>query len=74
MIFSTTLSTAGVLNLASVTGGYPHGVTMLAKYTAVATGQVDVSTDNNSTCTGAPPACPTPLVTWTIHITVISFP
>jgi hypothetical protein len=70
MYWPPTLSTSGVLRQLNVTGGYPTGPQLLARYTAVALGQLDISTISDATCLHQATPCPSPQLPWTLHITV----
>ncbi len=70
MYWPPTLGTSGVLRLLNVTGGYPTGQQLLARYTAVALGQLDISTISDATCLHQATPCPSPQLPWTVHITV----
>ncbi|MEV4769184.1 cellulose binding domain-containing protein [Micromonospora humida] len=67
-----TLSPAGVVVPAEVTGGYPSGQPLIARYVATAPGRVDVSTITDNLCRHQPTPCPSPQVRWVVHVTVTS--
>jgi Cellulose binding domain len=60
----------GVLGDGDVTGGYPTNQPLVARYAALAPGQVDVSTISDAACNHQATPCPSPQVPWTIHVTV----
>ena len=64
------LSAAGVLVERDVTGGYPTGQPLVARYTAAAAGTVDVSTTTDIPCNHDPMPCPSPAVPWAVHVIV----
>ena len=65
-----TLAAAGVLLPGDVTGGYPTNQPLVARYTAVSAGQVDVSTTTDIACNHDPMPCPSPTVPWSVHVIV----
>jgi hypothetical protein len=64
------LSAAGVLVLQDSTGGYPTGQPLVARYVAVATGTVGVSTVTDAQCNHEPTPCPSPQVPWAVTVKV----
>jgi hypothetical protein len=64
------LSTPGALVQRDVTGGYPTGQSLVARYTAAAPGRTDLSTITDNACLHQPTPCPSPRVPWTVHVTV----
>jgi hypothetical protein len=64
------VTTAGVLVAGSVAGGYPTGQPLVAQYTAAATGRADVTSFTDAACNHDPTPCPSPLMTWVVHVTV----
>jgi len=67
-----TLSSTGVVVQRDVTGGYPTGQPLLARYLATAAGQTDVSSFTDDPCNHLPMPCPSPSIRWTVHIVVTS--
>jgi hypothetical protein len=65
-----TVTPSGVLLVLDVTGGYPTGQPLVARYSAVTPGQVDLSTISDAACLHQPMPCPSPQVPWRIHVTV----
>jgi len=65
-----TLSTAGVLVQRDITGGYPTGQPLVARYLATAAGTTDVSTTTDIACNHDPMPCPSPSVPWVVHVVV----
>jgi hypothetical protein len=64
------LSGTGVLVQGDVVGGYPTDQPLVAHYTAVAAGAVDVSTTTDIACNHDPMPCPSPAVPWIVHVIV----
>jgi hypothetical protein len=64
------VATAGVLQPDGITGGYPTGQPLQARYLAVAPGQTTVSTVTDAACIHQATPCPSPQVPWTLHVTV----
>jgi hypothetical protein len=64
------LSAAGVLEQREVTGGYPTGQPLVARYLAVAAGTAGVSTLTDIACNHEPTPCPSPQVPWAITVAV----
>jgi cellulose binding protein with CBM2 domain len=64
------LSAAGVLDQSDVTGGYPTGQPLVARFVAVAAGAVGVSTLTDAACNHEPTPCPSPQVPWAITVAV----
>jgi hypothetical protein len=64
------VTTSGIVVQRDVTGGYPTGQPLVARYLAAAAGQTDVSTQTDDPCNHLPTPCPSPTVRWTIHIIV----
>jgi hypothetical protein len=64
------LSATGVLDQRDVTGGYPTGQALVARYAAVAAGTVGVSTLTDIACNHDPMPCPSPQVPWAVTVTV----
>lgn len=67
-----TVATTGVIAQRDVSGGYPTGQPLVARYLATAPGQTDVSTRTDDPCNHLPTPCPSPTIRWTVHITVTS--
>jgi hypothetical protein len=67
-----TLSVAGILVQRDITGGYPTGQPLVARYVAAAPGTVGVSTVTDAACNHDPTPCPSPQVRWSITVTVTS--
>ncbi|SCE71904.1 Cellulose binding domain-containing protein [Micromonospora matsumotoense] len=65
-----TVTPAGVVVPHDVTGGYPTGQPLVARYVAAAPGQVDVATITDNLCRHQPTPCPSPQVRWVVHVTV----
>jgi hypothetical protein len=59
-----------VLTQVSASGGYPTGQPLVARYTATAAGQTDVSTVTDNPCFHQPTPCPSPQTPWRVHVTV----
>lgn len=64
------ITTGGVVVQRDVTGGYPTGQPLLARYLAAAPGQTDVTTHTDDPCNHLPTPCPSPTVRWSAHIIV----
>jgi len=64
------VSAAGVLVRRAISGGYPTGQPLVARYLAAAAGRVDITTRTDDPCNHAPTPCPSPTVPWTLHVTV----
>ncbi|GAA0582550.1 hypothetical protein GCM10010172_79580 [Paractinoplanes ferrugineus] len=64
------LSTPGVLVEREVTGGYPTGQPLTARYVATAAGTVEVSTKTDIACNHEPTPCPSPTVPWKVTAVV----
>lgn len=65
-----TVTPDGVLTLVSVTGGYPTTEPLVALYLAHTTGQVDVASYTDIACNHEPMPCPSPSVSWLLHVVV----
>jgi len=65
-----TVTPAGVLGSGQVTGGYPTGQPLLARYQAVAAGSADVSTVTDMPCNHWATPCPGPIMLWTVHVII----
>jgi hypothetical protein len=70
MYVPPTLSSGAALVASDVTGGYPTGQPLVARYLAVAQGQADVSTITDAACNHQPMPCPSPQVRWVVHVAV----
>lgn len=70
MFTPPTVAPSGVLVNSDVTGGYPTGQPLVARYAAVAAGRADVSTISDGACLHQPTPCPSPQVKWVVHVTV----
>jgi len=66
----TTVKPTGVLAAVSVTGGYPTGQPLVARYQAISPLQADVSTITDGACIHLPTPCPSPQWPWTVHVVV----
>jgi hypothetical protein len=64
------LSGTGVLAQRDVTGGYPTGQPLVARYAAVAPGTAGVSTTTDAPCNHQPTPCPSPPAGGAITLTV----
>jgi hypothetical protein len=64
------LSATGVLDAGDVSGGYPTGQPLVARYVATAPGQLDVSTITDGACLHQATPCPSPQIPWTVHVAV----
>jgi cellulose binding protein with CBM2 domain len=60
----------GILLLTSVTGGYPTNQPLVATYVTRSPGSTDVKSRQDTACNHDVPPCPTPLVSWTLHVIV----
>jgi hypothetical protein len=67
---SPTVTPDGILNLVSVTGGYPTADPLVALYVAHTTGKVDVASYTDIACNHEPMPCPSPSVSWLLHVVV----
>ncbi|MFB9239165.1 cellulose binding domain-containing protein [Plantactinospora siamensis] len=66
----TKVAPDGVLAQTSVSGGYPSGQPLVARYRASAAGTADLSTVTDADCMHQPTPCPTPSIPWKLHVTV----
>ncbi len=64
------VATTGVLTQREVVGGYPTGQPLVATYLATASGQTDLSSVTDAACMHQPMPCPTPQISWKLHVTV----
>ncbi|MFI9642591.1 cellulose binding domain-containing protein [Micromonospora sp. NPDC051925] len=65
-----TVTPDGVVVPHDVTGGYPTGQPLVARYLATTPGQADVATVTDNLCRHQPTPCPSPQVRWVVHVTV----
>ncbi|MEU1754171.1 cellulose binding domain-containing protein [Micromonospora matsumotoense] len=65
-----TVTPTGVVAPGEVTGGYPSGQPLIARYQAATPGRVDVATITDNLCRHSPTPCPSPQVRWVVHVTV----
>jgi hypothetical protein len=58
------------LTALGVTGGYPTGQPLVARYSAAATGTADVTTMTDYACLHTTPPCTVPQRLWVVHVVV----
>jgi len=64
------VTSTGVLIAGGVTGGYPTNQPLVGHYTAAAAGSTDVSSHTDAACNYDPMPCPSPTMSWVVHVTV----
>jgi hypothetical protein len=64
------VSAAGVLDPGATSGGYPTGQPLTAVLTAVAPGEVSLSSSTDAACLHESPPCAVPQREWTLSVTV----
>jgi hypothetical protein len=65
-----TATPSSVIELTSISGGYPSTEPLRAVYILLGTGEATIATYSDIACNHVPTPCPSPSVRWTLHITV----